>query len=382
MLTISETYQWRDIAFPYLFESLDRAVLWACTKDVSLAKVVAGDMSRLDKFLAAHSVGLRLVLFHAVFLNILVDCGTTKGNRLAQCAERYDIFLGRPPLHLRRKWHAAVRKVLDLKTWPEFFAIGCFPKVPSASQMLDVLEKAVANSLTKGYHSAHTKFENVMRSGVSRILLKGDTYSVAPNVKKLRMFERWRFDGHTIFLDASCLVYDFNGALVGIVDYSKTTWDASNAKEFRGYGKSGDEEPYIYRGSSSATAYPIQHSGDVISNGAGQHTIDIDLDKLPCFVCALVFTVSAWTTTLTEIRQPSAHLHDIFADDELCNYKFEDIDTGNNTAVTMCKLQRPTGTGKWKMKTIGHVGKGRAGHYKPILEDISSHGFLADEQGK
>ena len=371
MLTISERYQWGDIALPYLFESFDRAVLWSCSKDISLLNLPTGDKSRLEKFLAAHSVGLRLCLFHAVFLRLLLYTGVTTGNRLRECEARYDIFLGRPPLQTKRRWHSAVRSILQFSSWPEFFSIGGFPKIPSPQQLVETLESSIKNSLKKGYHSANTKFENVMKSGVSRILLKGNSYTVDPGIKQLKLSERWRFDGETIFLDASCLLFDFNGALVGVVDYNHLSWSSRDARAYRDSGI-----PYQNSREMPGREAPVRHSGDVINNGVGQHTIDIDLAKLPQNVCCLLFTVSSWTTSLVEIRQPSAHLFDVVADSELCSYQFEDVDTGENTAVMMCKLQRPYPGGRWAMTSIGHVGLGRADHYHAILEDVIKHKVL------
>jgi stress response protein SCP2 len=368
MLLVTDRFHWRDIAMPYLFESFDRSVLWACSKDPSLAKVTPGDTSRLDKFMVAHGVGLRLVLFHAVFLDLLLYTGTTRGNRITECCERYDMFLGRPPLHLRRSWHSAVKNILALNSWPQFFTVGRFPKLPTPSQLLSSLEEAVGNSLKKGYHSHDTKFENVMRSGVSRILLKGDSYSVSPGIKQLKMHERWRYDNETIFLDASCLIYDFNGRLVGIVDYSHRTWKATDAAAYKGKDVFGAMH-YPSRHDSNDFC-PVKHSGDVVADGMGEHTITITVSALPPFVSSLVFTVSAWTTTLKDVAQPSAHLHDVDADSELCAYTHAERDTGSNTAVIMCKLQRPKPNGKWQLTSIGHVGLGRADSYGHILEDI------------
>lgn len=381
MLTISDRYQWRHIAMLYLFESFDRAVLWSCSKDNSLINLPKGDISRLEKFKAAHIIGLRLCLFHAVFLNLLVNNGTTSGNRMKECAARYDLFLGRPALNTRRRWHAAVRAILDFKTWPEFFSIGSFPLIPSPQQLLDALENSVKSSLTKGYHSANTKFENVMKSGVSRILLKGNSYSVDPGIKRLKLCERWSYDGETIFLDASCLIYDFNGALVGLVDYNHLNWCSRDARVYRGCDVLTEGIPYSTASGAlrNGVTHPVRHSGDVVGNGVGQHTIDVDLRKLPDFVCALVFTVSSWTTSLLEIRRPSAHLFDVDADTELCSYQFEDVDTGDNTAVMMCKLQRCNPLGRWRMKSIGHVGLGRADNYHHILEDVIGHQILKGE---
>jgi hypothetical protein len=42
----------------------------------------------------------------------------------------------------------------------------------------------------------------------------------------------------------------------------------------------------------------------------------------------------------------------------------------------MCKLQRPAAAGRWAMTSIGRVGKGRADHYRAILEDVIKHNIL------
>jgi len=351
LLSVSDTYSWSSIAMAYIKESFDRSVLWACSRDPSLATVIHGDESRLDKYFAVQKVAMRLTLFHAVFLTLLVRGGGSR-NKLDDCIDRYDTFQGRPPLYIRRKWQNAVESILNLESWPQFFAISGIP-LPSKPQLLSVLESAVKNSLKKGYHSRDTVFQNVMRSGVSRILLKGETYSAAPNLRRIRMIEKWRFDGHTIFLDASCLIFDFHGKNLGKVDYCHTSWDNGN-------------------GSGLNRSAPVVHSGDVVDSdtGIGQHTIDIDFKKLPSIVGSLFFTVSAWTTSLKEISQPSAHLHDVESDTEMCRYQLEEQNTGDKTAVIMCKLQRSSVGSRWELTSIGHICYGRAGTYGPIYTEI------------
>jgi stress response protein SCP2 len=198
-------------------------------------------------------------------------------------------------------------------------------------------------------------FQNVMKSGVSRILLKGETYSAAPNLKQIQMVESWRYDGPTIFLDASCLLYGCSGELLEIIDYSNT----------RAYATTSSGHPILF----------IEHSGDVINEATqqGQHSIRINVQMIPSNVAALFFTVSAWTTTLNEIYQPSAQLFDSESDTEMCRYKLEDQDTGNKTAVIMCKLHRRTFGERWQLTSIGHVGHGRAGDYAPIDRDIQRY---------
>jgi stress response protein SCP2 len=390
LLSVSDTYGWDQLAMAYLKECFDRSVLWACTKDPSLATVTPGDVTRLEKYLETQRVSLRLTLFHAVFLRMLVHGGGSV-EKLERCIDRYDTFHVRPTLCLRREWQQVVQQILQFNTWPQFFEISRIP-LPTKSQLLFTLETAVNNSLAKGYHSHDTKFENVMKSGVSQILLKGETYSAPPNISKIQMLEKWRFDagtgaGHVVFLDASCLVYDFSDQHVGTVDYNHTTWSGA------------PKEMKITRvGSFTYTSHPlppvsIQHSGDVIdhTNGIGKHTIDINLKKLPNTVQSLFFTVSAWNTTLKEISQPSAHLFDTQQHSgrgrdegedstegtgtELCSYQLQDHDRLSNTktAVIMCRLFRPTLRSRWELVSIGNIGYGRAGNYESILKDIAKY---------
>jgi stress response protein SCP2 len=353
LLSVSDTYSWQQLSLAYLKESFDRSVLWACTKDPTLAEVTVGDESRLEKYLTTQRVSMRLTLFHAVFLNLLVQGAGSKA-KLEDCADRYDTFQGRPPLYLRREWQQSVNAILGFDSWPQFFSISGIP-LPSKSFLLSTLEQAVKNSLKKGYHSRDTVFQNVMKSGVSKILLKGETYSAAPNLKRIQLVESWRYDGGVVFLDASCLVYGFNGQLLDTVDYSHT--DALT--------RSPSGSPVLY----------IQHSGDVIDydQRKGQHTIHIDIPLIPSTVAALFFTVSAWTTTLKEIHQPSAQLCDSVSDTEMCRYKLEDQDTGDKTAAIMCKLHRPSTGTRWELTSIGHVGYGRAGNYTSIQRDIQKY---------
>jgi hypothetical protein len=356
LLSVSDTLSWNQLSLAYIRESFDRSVLWACSKDPSLAIVTSGDESRLSKYLITQRVSMRLTLFHAVFLNLLVQGGGSR-LKLDDCVDRYDTFQGRPPLYLRREWQKKVVEILNFDSWPQFFSISGIP-LPSKSFLLSTLEQAVKNSLKKGYHSQNTVFQNVMKSGVSRILLKGETYSAAPNLKRIRLVESWRFDGEPIYLDASCLGYGFNDEHLFTVDY-----------QTRGCYSTKESKSQIIR------ILCILHSGDVIDEvaGTGRHTIEIDLQHIADDVASLFFTVSAWTTALTEVHQPAAHLHDAVSDTEMCRYKLEDQATGDKTAVIMCKLHRPSNHGRWQLTSIGHVGYGRADDYSSIEEDIKRY---------
>lgn len=342
ILSVSETMSWNKISFHALLETIDRSVLWACCKDNSLINIIPGDISRINKFFDAQKLAFKLIAFHSVFLNLLIKGGGNK-KLIEDCTDRYDLFSGRPPLYIQNEFRNYVEKILEMSNFNMFFNVSCIA-VPTSTQLLNTLEKAVSNSFKKGYHDDNTRFDKIHKSGVSKILLKGESYSADPNIKTIQLVERWKFDGELIFLDASCLIYNFSGQNINTVDYINTSW-----------GKNC-----------------IIHSGDIINDGIGEHTITIHVKKIPSHVQALYFTVSAWTTTLNTIRQPSCHLHDYINDVELCNYSLEDKNTGANTSVIMCKFHRQKVGDKWQMTTIGHIGMGRAGNYYPINQSINN----------
>merc|ERR1711934_647152 len=210
----------------------------------------------------------------------------TRMRPLKAVADMYDCCLGRPPLFLRRAFQKQVKEVISGEegtyTWPMVFKVLGVP-CPSKAVLLAKLEQAVMNSERKGYHEKGMDFSRLHRSGVSKILLKGESYSAPPNMKKIRMHERWRFGEDVIYLDASCIAYDFGGVVLEEpVDYqNRTAFRIEKKKRFASFGRGA-----------------IRHSGDEMNaeDHTGEHTIDVDMAMLPHYVAALYFTVSSWTT--------------------------------------------------------------------------------------
>ena len=78
------------------------------------------------------------------------------------------------------------------------------------------LQRSVRNSERRGYHKRGMDFSRVQRSGVSAILRKGESVSCRPTMRRVRLEQVWRWArGGTIYLDASCLTYGFDGAPLG-----------------------------------------------------------------------------------------------------------------------------------------------------------------------
>jgi hypothetical protein len=77
--------------------------------------------------------------------------------------------------------------------------------------------------------------------------------------------------------------------------------------------------------------------------------------------------VSAWTTTLSGILQPSVQLVDQENGVEMCRYTHEDKEgTDTHTAVIMCMLHRANPSEKWKLSSIGQICNGRASNYSEL----------------
>jgi hypothetical protein len=132
-------------------------------------------MSRLERHLASAMIGTRLMMFHAVFLKLLTQTEDGRTLPAIHIADRYDTFLGRPPVYIQRKWRQSVAEIFEANDWESVLRIAGIPLL-TPQEMLRKLECAVENSLVKGYHSRSTDFSKVHKSGVSKILLKGKAF--------------------------------------------------------------------------------------------------------------------------------------------------------------------------------------------------------------
>ncbi|KAL3689276.1 hypothetical protein R1sor_015585 [Riccia sorocarpa] len=347
----SDATLWKNLVRPVTGEVFDRNVLWVCKSNSALVnnyKRAAIEKKTDEELLLGAWDGIkvarRLCCFHAAFLNTVAR---PPGIPLERVTGGYDILYGMPSAYLKKQLRSIIERILDGKyDWPSFFTIMGM-QCPSKEHLTVWLGQCWLNSLNKGYHSKTTNFANIQKSGVSAILLKGESYTAPPNLKKARMYETWRYVEHTQFLDASCLVYNFDGQKLEIIDYSHVS------------GQGG----------------AITHSGDVIDNEnkKGTHIIDIDYKKLPKQVHELYFTMSGWAgATLKGFKLPFVQLKDTETEMELCTYVLDDKDLGSHRSVIMCRMFRALpGISKWEVEAIGHLGDGAADSYGPIESSIA-----------
>lgn len=71
---------------------------------------------------------------------------------------------------------------LQLTNWCEWFTL-LGRAGPTDQAMSDLLRWAWSSGVAKGYHSVNTDFTRIQKSGVSTILLKGQSYAMPPAAK-------------------------------------------------------------------------------------------------------------------------------------------------------------------------------------------------------
>eukprot|EP00429_Kryptoperidinium_foliaceum_P035273 CAMPEP_0176181130 /NCGR_PEP_ID=MMETSP0120_2-20121206/92809_1 /TAXON_ID=160619 /ORGANISM="Kryptoperidinium foliaceum, Strain CCMP 1326" /LENGTH=907 /DNA_ID=CAMNT_0017519351 /DNA_START=35 /DNA_END=2758 /DNA_ORIENTATION=- len=329
-VSASPARAWQALAQPVLEEVFDRSVLWACRDHPEFAapkmNVLSSgaDMARLQATLASTKVSKRLLMFHVKFLELVGGRST-------------DLFFGFPPQHTRAAFKAAVRRILAVERWPEFFD-ACGRTCPSPARLTDVLRQATKNSLRKGYHRADTDFRRIQASGVSHILKKGESYTVASGVGRVLL--ELGSDSHSILCGA-CLVYE-DLSCAAVVSYDRR---------------------FGYRDA-------VKHSGDMQVEGKSKHVIEVDLQKLPAAVTRLYFTLCACgCEDLSRFKAPSINMRDPSSGAPLCTYSLQQA--GRAPTVVMCVVMRePSG---WRVKASGEASAVPCcGSYHQVKRDIAA----------
>ncbi|KAJ3347370.1 hypothetical protein HDU83_002129 [Entophlyctis luteolus] len=343
---------WNAVGAIFLKESFERSVLWACRYNPDIAKLKPcpphkSEPFRINDTFDATSTSLKLWATHVKIFHAITSYGTS-----SLLATTHDMFYGQPPAKFLKKLKDQVSRVLSAGSFeeivPHFHLSGAkqlpfaYPKF-DAAKLTICLRECVQRSAQKKYHSPNMDFSRIHASGVSKILRKGQSYRCAPNMTQVVMEESWAVGGDSTFLDASALVYGFQGEFLGYVDYCNQI------------SQNGC----------------IRHSGDIVVDGRGSHKITVDLKKLGDTVQSLVFTMSAWTGTLKTIKSPEVRLFDGTSMTELCQYSFDGCArAGHNTCVVMCRLRRERIGANWSVVALGTVGMGTARNYDEIRKTV------------
>jgi len=152
LLTVTETYKWKDVAIPYMLEMFDRNVLWTLKKHPKYANPSnATADSRLQKTFEATIVSNHLLMFHVYFLKRVAR---PEGIPLSQIRELLDARFGRPTYSMRDQLMRECKRIKEVQDWPTFFRKVDVP-APSEDTLLEWLDKAMENSARKHYHNPH-----------------------------------------------------------------------------------------------------------------------------------------------------------------------------------------------------------------------------------
>ena len=345
LLLVTSNVSWKRVCGPLVKEVLARNVLWAGRNGgASLASASSsmGTMERINGFWEATKVSNRLLLLSNLFLTI----SSSEASSWSDTARVLDRFYGNPTatqLQLLRRKTALV--LSDKCSYRQFFPI-LLGQSFGPSQVESLLKEACKMSRRAGYTSSSTNFSRVMKSGVSKILRKGESYTTANDVNDILLTLGWQCPRGTIFLDASLICFDNS---LNFIQGSQIDYD-------------NPVNPIL--GES------VMHSGDQIRGTQGEHNILISLRKIPLLVDSFYLILSAWTQDLSVISQPFVKLVDTKAPElDLCRYQIESA--GNAQCVVMARVKRAM-QGGWKVEALGVTSPGTVRSYKPILNTISN----------
>lgn len=410
LLSLSPSHTWQRVAPAVIAEMLDRSVLWICKSDPSLVtnfqvggcsphrraqQLPPTTASEVDETLlegAFHgtSISRRLLMFHVAFLQ-LVAC--PPGMTLEHVMDSYDSLYGRPGAGLTHRFQTRVKEILAVTNWSDCWRLlgmtqhpthptgadgedgeisvvdpnphnmthhqkgkGSVESVmsqrePSAAELTCMLRKAWWNSLEKGYHRKGMDFSRVHASGVSRILLKGDSHSAPPGMRRMQLVDNWSWPtnlNRTQYLDATCLLYGRNHRFIELLDFEHT------------------------QSTLTMVQGAVTHSGDVTNDNGVEnsmsHTMDIRLNCLGQEVEEIWLVLSSFRGPLANIKLPFVQVTDPKTQMVVCEYHLEELpaeDQQRYSSVVMARVYcQPSG--QWAVQAIGRLGHGRAREYEPI----------------
>ena len=193
MATASERYAFADIAPALMDEMLVRNVMWTCKKSADAKELYRSEESEesnsrlLDVALKGSMVSLRIMAFHHAFVTSVVRPASSS---LGDFAADVDVLCGIPGPGPSRRFQASARRLMAMDSWALVLAaVGLKPL--SAALLAKMLRGAWRTSLSKGYHTADMDFSRIHASGVSKILLSGESFTTDPGMKTIVIKDHW-----------------------------------------------------------------------------------------------------------------------------------------------------------------------------------------------
>jgi len=345
LLSVCDKYSWKDVCAAYLKESYARSILWACRKYSGLhtleklgpSKI---ETERIERMWECSRVGGRHLLFNVFFLTKFC-----RNRTMFETSQYYDRFFGRPARHDMRQFQKAVKQIMDVhdadkaENWSQFFRLAGLRPM-SGARLTALLRDAVRTSVKKGYTNNKMDFSKIHKSGVSKILLSGESYSVSPTIKKLKVEDVWQYKANegVQYVDFAMLAINYDNTLVRYVDWRTTEWEDT-------------------KGAKIAT-----HSSDIYYRDQckGKQLMTVHLRRVPMSVERLVFTGSTWSSTFASIIDTDVLLTDDM-DNAICCGKVNDIGRKNPDKTMCCMgelVRKEPGKSSWEFVFKEYVGMG------------------------
>lgn len=354
LFPVQSAVSWSTFLTSYLGESFDRGVLWRCRDFPDMAKpenCILGqgpDKSLLDNSWTVRESSCRKLLIWDALFKAIGILHLPKGILM----QRYDTLLGFPPPCHQSQFAKAVTDILAVDSWTTFFRLLPMQNRTDA-EVTDLLKLSVQNSLRRGYHSADTDWKKIPKK-CSRILRRGDKFSVPPDLKKVSLEETWRWTTDNIcYLDSGLLAYGFDNELKYILD-----WCQIKAK-----------------GAS--------HSSDLIdwSTKSGTQKMSVDLSELDSCIQSLFVVYSGYNEVpLRKLCQPDMFFVDAETGLDLCRCDLG-VFRESATAVVMCRLWRREPEGPWELQNLTEVlDRGSPCNYDPIKACCKKVQISSDRQ--
>ncbi|KAJ3006134.1 UNVERIFIED_CONTAM: hypothetical protein HDU68_004261 [Siphonaria sp. JEL0065] len=182
---------WKSIGPMFIKESFERNVLWICRHDPELAnldKPVAEngvDDWRIRETFVGSGISLKLWATHVALFEAISSYGSTRN-----MVKTHDLFYGRPPTAFLTRIKATLKSVLDASTFEDILPHYQLPTLPF---------------LRPSYDAA--KLTTCLRECVSE------------STKSVVMEGSWSRGGLSTYLDATVLMYGFDGEFMDLADF-------------------------------------------------------------------------------------------------------------------------------------------------------------------
>jgi len=268
---------------------------------------------------------------------------------------------------VRKYLEGHLKKLLNESNWEFAGEVTDYPDTTNVKYAVDIVSNGLVDRTAVLENLNSVGFDKQLDATLAqRGEMNGDVVvqekATSRSMQNLSLELRWDFPkpGQEDFLDGICMVYA-GAKLAEVVDF------ASGEVQQKIYD--GDEESPGNVKRALAINRSVQHSGDVMSETGGKHTIMLKLDALPASVTDLFFVLSAFDCEdLSLFLNPETEIYDTSTGNKLTEYMI--AEAGKTQALIMTQISRRDGP--WIVNNLGLPTDGRVGCYDPIRQTIGN----------